>query len=316
MESALCEQWIEATKDEWTSLLENETFELELEIPFGVKPIGSRWVYKLKKNTDGSIKPKVRLVIKGYQQTPGIDFGETYAPVSKLSTFRLLLAISANHGWDIHHMDVVTAFLNPPIDNENVYMSMPPGVKLLDKRFKRNSIVRLKKALYGLKQAPRLWHTHINEFLLLIGFTQSTADPNLYLMDNILLLLRYVDDILICGDNVTTIKGQLQQKYKMKDLGTAQRFLGIEINRINGVTSIHQKDYINTVLERFAMKNARIISSPMDPDIDLSNFTCQDKTADKDQYMSLIGSLMYIALATRPDIAYAVTALSQALYRI
>jgi hypothetical protein len=116
---------------------------------------------------------------------------------------------------------------------------------------------------------------------------------------------------LICGDNVTTIKEQLQQKYKMKDLGTAQRFLDIEINRTNGVTSIHQKDYINTVLERFAMKNARIISSPMDLDIDLSNFTCQDKTADKDQYMSLIGSLMYIALATRPDIAYAVTALSR-----
>jgi hypothetical protein len=129
-------------------------------------------------------------------------------------------------------------------------------------------------------------------------------------MDNILLLL-YVDDILICGDNITPVKVQLQQKYKMKDLGTAQRFLGIEINCTNGITIIHHKDYINTVLERFAMKNARTTSNPMDPDIDLSNFTCQDKTADKDQYMSLIGSLMYIALATRPDIAYVVTALSR-----
>jgi hypothetical protein len=185
--------------------------------------------------------------------------------------------------------------------------AVPTLFELLDKHFKRNSIVRLKKALYGLKQASRLWHAHINEFVLFIGFIQSTADPNLYIMVNILLLL-YVDDILTCGDNVTTIKGQLQQKYKMKDLGTAQRLLGIKINRTNGVTSIYQKDYINTVLERFAMKNARIISSPMDPDIDLSNFTCQDKTADKDQYMSLIGSLMYVALATRPDISFALEA--------
>jgi hypothetical protein len=102
-------------------------------------------------------------------------------------------------------------------------------------------IVRLKKALYELKQAPGLWHAYINEFLLQIGFTQSTADPNLYLVDNILLLL-YVNDILICGDNVTPIKVQQQQENKMKDLGTAQRFLDIEINRSNAVTSIHPKD--------------------------------------------------------------------------
>jgi hypothetical protein len=312
MNSPIRERWIEATKDEWKSLQENETFDLENddEIPHGIKPIGSRWVYKLKRNIDGSTKPKVRLVIKGYQQTPGIDFAETYAPVSKLSTFRFLLAISTAQNWDIHQMDVVTAFLNPPIDNNNVYMSMPPGVETLDERFSKTSIVRLKKALYGLKQAPRLWYEHINSFLLSIGFTQSTADPNLYLMDTTLLLL-YVDDILICGNDVKSTKDQLQRQYKMKDLGIARRFLGIEITRRNGITSISQKTYINTLIERFGMKDARHISSPMDPDIDLGNPICQDKTADKDLYMSLIGSLMYIALATRPDIAFAVTALSR-----
>ena len=312
MASEIREQWIDATLNEWTSLIENETFELIDEIPPGIKPIGSRWVYKLKRNADGSFKPKVRLVIKGYQQTPGIDFGETYAPVSKLASFRMLLAISTAYGWDIHHMDVVTAFLNPPIDNKNVYMSMPPGVRMLDKKYNDKSIVRLRKALYGLKQAPRLWHEHINNFLLSIGFDHSSADPNLYLLKNPpLLLLLYVDDILICGNHVEAIKDQLQRKYKMKDLGIAQRFLGIEIARANGITSICQRDYINSVAERFQMKDARSVLSPMDPDVDLGNLRCQDKAADKELYISLIGSLMYIALATRPDIAFAITALSR-----
>jgi hypothetical protein len=207
-------------------------------------------------------------------------------------------------------MDVVTAFLNPPIDNNNVYMSMPLGVKILDERFSKNLIVRLKKALYGLKQAPRLWYEHINSFLLPIKFTQSTAHPNLYIMDTIPFLL-HVDDILISGNDVKSAKDQLQQSYKMKELGIARRFLSIEITQRNGITSISQKAYVNTIIERFGKKDACHISSPMDPDIDSGNSTCQDRTADKDLYMYLIGSLMYIALATRPDIAFAVTALSR-----
>ena len=138
--------------------LENEIFELVDKIPpESVRPIGTcRWVYKLKRNMDGSTKPKVRLVIKGYQQTPGIDFGETYAPVIKLASFRILLAISNAYGWDIHHMYVVTAFLNPPIDNNNVYVSVPPGVEVLDERFNKNSTVRLRMAFVWIETSSQV----------------------------------------------------------------------------------------------------------------------------------------------------------------
>jgi len=155
--------------------------QIPITVPFGLKPIGCKWVFKSKRNPDGSTRCKVRLVIRGFEQVAGIDFKETYAPVSKLATLRFLLSLAATNKWSIDHMDVVTAFLNPAIDNDNVYMSMPPGIEWLDSRLQRTSTVRLLKALYGLKQAPRLWYQDINHFLLSIGFNQSKADPNLYL---------------------------------------------------------------------------------------------------------------------------------------
>src|SRR5205807_5218356 len=179
---------------------------------------------------DGTTRYKVRLVIRGFQQAAGVDFLKTYAPVSKLSTFRFILALAARNGWQIGHLDVVTAFLNPVIGWETVFMSLPPGMAWVDPRFKRGQFVRLRKALYGLRQAPRLWYEEIHRFLLSIGFTQSTVDSNLYYGKGILLLL-YVDDILQINthkdsvEELNLIKQSLQAKYRMMDLGRAQRFL-------------------------------------------------------------------------------------------
>jgi hypothetical protein len=281
------------------------------------EPIGCKWVYKRKVNPDGSTRYKARLVIKGYEQKEGIDYDETYAPVSKMATFRLLLAMAAQYGWDVDHMDVVTAFLNPKIDRDNIYMTLPLGIDWLDPTVSTSTgtALILRKALYGLKQAPRLWYEDIDGYLQSIGFRQSAEDPNLYLQPGVLLVL-YVDDLLIAHNGIEgcghRIKQLLRKQYKMSDLGAAKRFLGIEIEKTDdGGFSICQRGYINTIIRRFGLMDAKPAKSPLDPQTDLANTRCEDKPANRKEYLSMVGSLMYAALGSRPDIAFSVTALSR-----
>ena len=175
------------------------------------------------------------------------------------------------------------------------------------------SVIILRKVLYGLKQAPRLWYEDIDEYLQSIGFRQSAEDPNLYLQQGVLLVL-YVDDLLIAhnGEEGHRIKQLLQKKYKMCDLGAAKRFLGIEIEKTkDGGFTICQRGYINTIIRRFRLMDAKPAKSPLDPQTDLANTVCEDKPANRKEYLSMVGSLMYAALGSRPDIAYSVTALSR-----
>jgi len=176
LQSPQARQWKEAMRQEWQALVENHTFDIVAkgstaqkpiaDIPVE-EPIGCKWIYKRKVNPDGSTRYKARLVIKGYEQKEGIDYDETYAPVSKMATFRLVLALAAQYGWDVDHMDVVTAFLNPKIDRDNIYMEMPLGIDWLASSGSASSgsALILRKALYGLKQAPRLWYEDIDGYL-------------------------------------------------------------------------------------------------------------------------------------------------------
>jgi len=230
----------------------------------------------------------------------------------------LVLALAAQYGWDVDHMDVVMAFLNPKIDRDNIYMEMPLGIDWLvstGSAASTGSALILQKALYGLKQAPRLWYEDIDGYLQSIGFRQSAEDPNLYLQPGVLLVL-YVDDLLIAHNGIEgrghQIKQLLQKKYKMCDLGVAKRFLGIEIERTeDGGFSICQRGYINTIIRRFRLMDAKPAKSPLDPQTDLTNTCCEDKMANRKEYLSMVGSLMYAALGSHPDIAFSVTALSR-----
>jgi hypothetical protein len=326
LQSPQATEWKEAMRQEWQALVENQTFDIvqgtkgnTVHEPMAdiEEPIGCKWVYKRKVNPDGSPRYKARLVIKGYEQKEGIDYDETYAPLSKMETFRLLLAMAAQNGWDVDHMDVVTAFLNPKIDRDNIYMAMPLGIDWLDPTVSTStgSALILRKALYGLKQAPRLWYEDIDGYLQSIGFRQSAKDPNLYLQPGVLLVL-YVDDLLIAHNGIDgcghRIKQLLRKQYKMCDLGAAKRFLGIEIERTeDGGFSICQRGYINTIIRRFRLMDAKPAKSPLDPQTDLANTCCEDKLANRKEYLSMVGSLMYAALGSRPDIAFSVTALSR-----
>ena len=338
MEGDEAQKWKNATHAKWGSVLENNTFQtfneldtasyldqrskLEgshptpLQAPVGVKTISSKWVYK-KINPDGTIRYKVRLVIRGFEQTAGMHMGETYAPVSKLTTFRLLMSLAARHGWKVDHMGVATAFLNPKVDCDAIYMTLPLGMEWVDPGLHNAGvwIVRLRKALYGLHQAPKLWFDTINNFLIELGFKASSADCNLFIKGSVILLL-YVDDIIIIdsdkeGIRGTEVKDLLSTKYKMTSLGIARRFLGINIEINERGISLYQGRYIDAILQRFRMEAAHDAKSPMDPNICLDNTNCKDKTANKDLYLSIVGSLIYAALATRPNISFCVTTLSR-----
>ena len=175
--------------------------------------------------------------------------------------------------------------------------------------------MRLLKALYGLKQAPRLWFQDIRQTLLSLDFHECNEDPNLYIKDGVIILL-YVDDLLIAHSSPQAhgaegVKSALKARYKMTDLGRARRFLGMEINQTNDGIFLSQESYIDGMVRRFRMENATPIHSPMDPHVALDNEICEDNPVDKTFYLSIVGSLMFAALGTRPDIAFSVMCLSR-----
>ena len=214
-------------------------------------------------------------------------------------------------------MDVVTAFLHPEIDQTDIFMNLPELHGLGDlSEFNLNTdkqTVRLRKALYGLKQSPRLWYKEIDSFLKSLSFRQSIAEPNLYLTENIMILL-YVDDLQLffkSREEVEEIKKKLKEKYRMVDLGPAQRFLGMNIDTSESGFALYQTSYIESLLRRFKMTDAYGVDTPIDTHVSLditANDT--DKPIDQTEYLALVGSLMYAAIGTRPDISYVVGLLS------
>ena len=213
-------------------------------------------------------------------------------------------------------LDVLTAFLNPEIDDEDIYMTLPEGWP--EHLNAPKIIVRIGKALFGLKHAPRLSHDDINAFLLSLGFTQSPADPNLYLCSNSILIFLYVDDICMSYPGAATnavieVKAPLSEKYKIMNLSPAHQFLSIEIHCDGTGISLGQKACITTILRRFGMEHTHGVSTPMDPNItlDLAEDLGEKKLDDITDYQAVMGSLMYAAHATQPDNLYAVAALSR-----
>jgi len=262
---------------------------------------------------DGFIdKFKARLVIQGFRQKEGIDYFDTYAPVARISTIRLLLALAAIHNLVIHQMDVKTAFLNGELDEE-IYMKQPEGFVMLGNEDK---VCKLIKSLYGLKQAPKKWHQKFDEVVLSNGFVLNQADKCVYSKFDSLgkgvIICLYVDDMLIFGntqDQVDETKKFLSSKFAMKDMGEAEVILGIKITRGNNGISISQSHYIEKVLKKFNFGNCSPVSTPIDPTVKL--LPNKGEVVSQLEYSRVIGCLMYAMTSTRPDIAYAVGKLSR-----
>jgi hypothetical protein len=217
--------------------------------------IGVKWVFRTKFNPDGSInKHKARLVVKGYSQIFGIDYSDTFAPVARHDTIRLLLAIVAQKGWQVFHMDVKSAFLNGFLQEE-IYVEQPEGFSV---KGQEDRVYLLKKALYGLKQAPRVWYNRINDHLLQLGFQKSLSEATLYVKHvgaDILIISLYVDDLLVTGSNISLVeefKQEMKEVFEMTDLGLMTYFLGMEITQKKNEIFICQKKYAKEILKKIS----------------------------------------------------------------
>jgi hypothetical protein len=282
-------------------------------LPDHVKPIGCRWIYKVKHNADGTIERyKARLVAKGYNQVEGLDFFETYSPVAKMTTVRLVLALASIKHWHLHQLDVNNAFLHGDLQ-EDVYMTLPPGVSSP----KPNQVCKLMKSLYGLKQASRQWYEKLTSILMQHHFVQAASDHSLFIKQtdsSFTLLLVYVDDIILAGDSLSEfdhIKSILHTSFKIKNLGQLKYFLGLEVAHSHKGISLCQRKYCLDLLSDSGFIDSKPVSTPSDPSIKLHADT-SPLYEDISSYRRLIGRLLYLT-TTRPDITFITQQLSQFL---
>ena len=303
--------WKEAINSEVESILQNHTWEL-VDLPPGNKLIGYKWIFKRKFKTDGSIdKYKARLVAKGYRQKEGLDYFDTYSPVSRITSIRMLIAIASLYSMEIHQMDVKTAFLNGELDEE-IYMEQPEGFVVEGKETK---VCKLVKSLYGLKQAPKQWHEKFDHTMLSHGFKINECDKCVYIKQNTnscVLVCLYVDDMLIMGNSKDVIlltKRLLNSMFDMKDLGLADVILGIQIKRNNEGYILTQSHYVEKILNKYGQINCKPAVTPFDANCKLKKNN--GNAISQLEYSQIIGSLMYLMNATRPDIAYSVSRLSR-----
>lgn len=226
------DKWVSAMDEEIEAIEKNQTWDL-VSLPKEKDVIGVKWVYKTKLNEKYEVqKLKARLVVKGYSQQLGIDYNETFAPVARLDTIRMILALAAQNKWYVSQMDVKSAFLNSYLEEE-VYVDQPPGYEILGQEDK---VYKLKKTLYGLKQAPRAWYNRIDSYLLLNGFNRCSSEPTLYTKMNeegeILIVCLYVDDLIVTGNlSIDLFKADMKKEFEMTDLGLMKYFLGIKVNQ-------------------------------------------------------------------------------------
>lgn len=282
VESRNAADWKNAIASELKSLVDNSTWEV-VPLPEGRKAIGSKWVFKIKENADGSIeKYKARLVAKGFSQQYGIDYEETFSPVAKFESIRVLLSLAAKLNLKLEQMDVITAFLNGELD-EDIYVEIPDGLGINETIPEQKLVLKLKKALYGLKQSPRLWNKTIDEFMISIGFGKSTADPCIYVKHDdsgsIILLSIYVDDLILASNSdklLEQTKTALKERFAMSDLGKLQYCLGIQIRRNDktGSVFIHQNKFLNSILSKFNMQDCKPVKTPQKPGLKLSKKMC------------------------------------------
>uniref|UniRef100_A0ACD5Y6T1 Uncharacterized protein n=1 Tax=Avena sativa TaxID=4498 RepID=A0ACD5Y6T1_AVESA len=303
--------WRIAMKEELESIESNGTWELS-SLPSGHKPIGLKWVYKIKKDPVGKIiKYKARLVAKGYVQRQGIDFEEVFAPVARMETVKLLLAVAAQMGWQVHHLDVKSAFLNGELQEE-VFVTQPPGFVVEGQDSK---VLKLHKALYELRQAPRAWNVKLDKTLADLGFEKCPLEHAVYKRNTpgeSLLVRVYVDDLIITGTSVSGInqfKDQMKRMFSMSDLGLLNYYLGIQVSQTSDGISICQSSYAEKLLEKSGMKHCNSAQIPLEARLHLSKDS-KCPAVDSTQYRSIVGSLRYL-IHTRPDITYSVGIVSR-----
>lgn len=306
-------EWQKAMQNEINCLHEKGVWSLVDKPDTNINIVKNKWVFKAKKNAEGeTVRYRARLVAKGFTQQEGVDYTDTFSPVIRHSSLRILFALSAAMNLEMDHLDVEAAFLNSDLD-EKIYMSQPEGFVQPDQE---NKVCLLKKAIYGLKQSSRAWNITAKDILLKLGYKESKYEPCLFYKTSekgIVLIALYVDDFFFFYDDLQMVnetKSELAKNFTIKDLGPISFALGMKIerDRDNLSVKLSQKQYILSLLEKFGILDAKPVGTPLDCN---TKFSTDEEYIDNVPYQQLIGSLMYLCVMTRPDIMFAVSYLSQ-----
>lgn len=303
------EKWKAAMDSEMNAHKINNTWTI-CDLPKGRKAIKSRWVFKIK-DSDHDKRFKARLVAKGFSQKYGIDYEETFSPVVRTASLRIMFALAAKLKLKIHQVDAITAFLQGDL-YEEIFMEQPDGYDDGTEK-----VCKLNRAIYGLKQAGRVWNRKLSESLLEFGLQKSQLDPCVFFcIKRKIILLVYVDDMLIFyekSDDLNEVRDYIKSKLNIKDIGHATECIGIRINQSSTKIEIDQQKYVVELLAKYNMLNCKSVKSPSDPNVKLTKQTINDSSdvTGEVPYQELVGSLLYLSQGTRPDIAFAVNDVSR-----
>jgi hypothetical protein len=296
--------------------LDNDTWSLEL-LPKDKAPIGGKWVFVKKFDENGNVnRYKARFVAQGYNQVKGCDFNETFSPTAKLSTVQMLTQIVCDRDWELHQLDVKTAYLNAQIDCA-IYVEQPTGFEKSGNGEKL--YCHLNKSLYGLKQSGRMWNATLNDYLIAHGFTRSNVDMCLYSKSHdmhVVKILIFVDDMIVASDDVYLMhetKKMLSERFKMSDIGELKWFLGIQFKREPDCISLNQSVYLSKLLEKHGMQDCKRVATPYDI-LKFDDENAEMSNISLNVYRSIVGGLIYAMCCTRPDLSFIVTKLSQYLH--
>ena len=294
--------WRQAREKELEQLKQYEVYEELDEIPTGKQTIDTKWVYRIKHNPDGSKKFKARLTGRGFTQLPGLHYDRTDAPTARAETWRTIAILALSKQWIIHQYDVVAAYLQATV-NHDIYIKDPAVTG--------NKVWRLIKALYGLKQSAREWNLEITGLLIQAGLRQCISDPASFYSENVMLAL-HIDDFLIAASSIeaeAAILNGIKEAVELEYRGKPEKFLGTTWSWVENEIIIDSSDAIYKLSEAHTFTPGA--TTPLTTDHDLTAAQSDDEMADLAQYQSVIGSLLYIARMTRPDILFATTALGK-----
>jgi len=303
------DKWLEAINAEYENMKVKNVFKKVNEVPSNKNVVGTRWVFSYKRDDKGKIiKYKARLVARGFSQIFGVDYIEIFAPTLKQDSLRMIVGIANHFNFDILQLDIKAAYLNADLDEE-IYMEIPKGCDSEDKGF-----WKLEKALYGLKQAGRMWNNKLNDTLENINFTRLKSEPCVYVKKDkynkiLCCLAVYVDDIIITGNKreIDIVKNEIKKNFEFSDIKPIDYIIGIKFIRCKDGYIMHQLNYLNKILDKFNIDKYK----------ECSNLTfiedekLRNRKFDSQTYMQAVGSLLYLAMGTRPDIIFAVSKASR-----
>ena len=309
--------WIPSIKSELRSLRRNHTWDI-IRKEKGMKPITTKWVFKKKIKANGLIRFKSRLVARGFSQEKGVNFFKTYAPTLSLPSLRIFLAVASRHKLAVRNLDIRTAYLYGQVDAD-IHLEIPEGFEPETEQeeaiMKDEAVCRLNKGLYGLKQSALLWNRTLVKALLKMGFRQMQSDPCIFTMHRkgrMLILAVYVDDMLVAredDDDLNHVLEQLKKDFTIEDIGEVKQCLGIEVEKdAVGNFCICQTGYIERMMEKFKLHASKSARTPLQKQLK----TDGSPPVDPSSYRSMIGAILYVAVATRPDVSFATSMLSEA----